>query len=153
VRVQHRMQDRLHLVQCSASFCFLTTNPDRPTGHMPIRLSALIDLEYKGLLLPLQGIGDALASRIALHCASPACSDHCKYNARSSHIVDSWLYQNRAKYRALCRLAKFQGVNTLTIFVGSNQGDKDTTQVSKIVVSGTASQRMNVADIKKAEDA
>ena len=34
-------------------------------------------------------------------------------------------------------MQKWQSVNTLTIFIGSNQGDEDTTQVSKIVVSGT----------------
>lgn len=53
--------------------------------------------------------------------------------------------------RLLCRLAKFQGVNTLTIFVGSNQRDEDVTRVSKVIISGTTTQGMNVSDIKKAE--
>jgi PITH domain len=52
----------------------------------------------------------------------------------------------------LCRLAKFQGVSTLTVFVASNQGDVDTTQVTKILMSGTTVQGMNVADIKKPDE-
>jgi PITH domain len=51
-----------------------------------------------------------------------------------------------------CRLAKFQGVNTLTVFVSSNQGDKETTRVTKLLMSGTTVQGMNVADIKKSEE-
>ena len=50
------------------------------------------------------------------------------------------------------RLPKFQGVNTLSIFIGSNQGDEETTQVTKIVVSGTSVQGMNVSDIKKGDE-
>jgi PITH domain len=50
------------------------------------------------------------------------------------------------------KLAKFSGVNTLTIFVGSNQGDEEATRVSKIVVSGMSIQGMNVGDIKKGEE-
>ena len=53
---------------------------------------------------------------------------------------------------ALCRLPKFQGVNCLSIFIESNQGGEDTTQVSKIVLSGTTVQGMNVGDIKKGEE-
>jgi hypothetical protein len=45
-------------------------------------------------------------------------------------------------------LALFQGVDTLSIFIASNQGDEETTQISKIVLSGMAVQTMNVADIK-----
>ena len=49
-------------------------------------------------------------------------------------------------------MQKWQSVNTLTIFIGSNQGDEDTTQVSKIVVSGTTVQGMNVSDIQKGDE-
>ena len=50
------------------------------------------------------------------------------------------------------RLPKFQGTNTLSIFIASNQGDEETTHVSKLVVSGMSVQGMNVADIKKGEE-
>lgn len=53
---------------------------------------------------------------------------------------------------ACCRLPKFQGTNTLSIFIASNQGDEETTHVTKIVVSGMSLQGMNVADIKKGEE-
>jgi len=48
-------------------------------------------------------------------------------------------------------LAKLQQVNTLSLFVESNQGDEEITRVSKIVVSGTSGESMNVADIQKEE--
>lgn len=51
----------------------------------------------------------------------------------------------------MCRLAKFQGVNVLTIFIEDNQGDEDVTHVSKVLISGSAGESMNVGDIKKEE--
>ena len=45
---------------------------------------------------------------------------------------------------------KFQGVNTLSIFIESNQGDADTTIIQKIALQGSMGQTMNVSDIKKA---
>lgn len=52
----------------------------------------------------------------------------------------------------LCRLALFQAVNTLSVFIGTNQGDTEVTKLSKVVVSGSTLHGMNVNDIKKAED-
>lgn len=52
----------------------------------------------------------------------------------------------------MCRLALFQAVNTLSVFIGTNQGDAEVTRVSKIVVSGAPIHGMNVNDIKKAEE-
>ena len=48
------------------------------------------------------------------------------------------------------RFTKFQQLNTLSIFVSSNQGDEDTTVISKIAIFGQSGETMNVADIKKA---
>lgn len=50
------------------------------------------------------------------------------------------------------RLAKFQGVNSLSIFIEDNQGDEEVTKVQKIQVAGTAGETMNVGDIKKSEE-
>lgn len=56
--------------------------------------------------------------------------------------------------QAVCvrRLALFQAVNTLSVFVGSNQGDAEVTRISKIVISGTTLQGMNVNEIKKSDE-
>ena len=51
-----------------------------------------------------------------------------------------------------CRTPLFQGVNCLSIFVASNQGDEETTRIGKIVVSGTTVAGMDVNAIKKAEE-
>lgn len=48
-----------------------------------------------------------------------------------------------------CRFVKFQNVNALTIFIESNQGDEDTTKVSKIQILGYSGEVMKVADIMK----
>ena len=45
---------------------------------------------------------------------------------------------------------KFQSVNTLSVFVESNQGDAETTIIQKIAMQGSMGQTMNVGDIKKA---
>eukprot|EP00884_Botryococcus_braunii_P008134 jgi/Botrbrau1/17321/Bobra.0015s0069.1 len=50
------------------------------------------------------------------------------------------------------KFVKFQNVTTLTIFIEDNQGDEETTKIQKIVVSGTAGETFNVAEIKKIED-
>lgn len=47
------------------------------------------------------------------------------------------------------RFVKFQNVNALTIFVEDNQGDMDTTKVSKIQIMGFSGEVMKVADIRK----
>ena len=56
---------------------------------------------------------------------------------------------NNVALRAPCRLkfVKFQGVNTLSIFVESNQGGEETTKVLKIVLYGQTSEleKFNVA--------
>ena len=51
-----------------------------------------------------------------------------------------------------CRLVKFQKVNVLTIFVGSNQGDEETTIIQRIALTGTSGDTFNVAEIKKVEE-
>jgi len=48
------------------------------------------------------------------------------------------------------RFTKFQQLNTLSIFISSNQGDEDTTRIQKIAIFGQSGETMNVADIKKA---
>lgn len=58
----------------------------------------------------------------------------------------------RVRQTPVCRVAKWTGVNTLSIFVRSNQGGTETTRVSKIVLSGNAVQGMNVGDIKKGDE-
>lgn len=50
------------------------------------------------------------------------------------------------------RLALFQAVGALSVFIGTNQGDAEVTKLSKIVVSGSTLHEINVNDIKKAED-
>ena len=46
------------------------------------------------------------------------------------------------------RPVKFNRVNTLSIFVESNQDDEDTTIIQKVAVLGVAGEGMNVAEIK-----
>lgn len=48
------------------------------------------------------------------------------------------------------RFVKFQSVNTLSVFVESNQGDAETTIIQKVALQGSMGQTMNVGDIKKA---
>ncbi|GMH32214.1 hypothetical protein BSKO_00048 [Bryopsis sp. KO-2023] len=47
------------------------------------------------------------------------------------------------------RFVKFQQVNTLTFFIESNQGDEDTTKITKIIIYGSSGETMNVSDIMK----
>ena len=49
-----------------------------------------------------------------------------------------------------CRFVKFQSLTSLSIFVASNQGDEDSTQIQKLAIFGQSGETMNVADIKKA---
>lgn len=49
------------------------------------------------------------------------------------------------------KLVKFQKVNVLTIFVGSNQGGEETTIIQRISLTGTSGETFNVAEIKKIE--
>lgn len=51
-----------------------------------------------------------------------------------------------------CRTPLFQGVNCLSIFVASNQGDEETTRIGKIVVAGGTVAGMDVNAIKKADE-
>lgn len=46
------------------------------------------------------------------------------------------------------RLVKFSRVNCLTIFVESNQGDEETTVVTKLVLLGSGGDTFEVKDIK-----
>ncbi len=48
-----------------------------------------------------------------------------------------------------CRLTKFQAVHILSIFIEDNQEEEETTQVQKIVLYGSAGEKMNVNEIKK----
>ncbi|KAI8470651.1 MAG: PITH domain-containing protein [Monoraphidium minutum] len=50
------------------------------------------------------------------------------------------------------KLAKFSNVTQISLFVESNQGDEETTKVSKIGLSGWAGETFNVAEIKKQEE-
>eukprot|EP00892_Ulva_mutabilis_P000062 jgi/Ulvmu1/10056/UM006_0003.1 len=50
------------------------------------------------------------------------------------------------------KLALFQAVNTLSVFIGSNQGDAEVTKISRVVIAGTTVQGMNVNEIKKSEE-
>ena len=40
----------------------------------------------------------------------------------------------------------------MTIFVGSNQGDEETTIIQRIALTGTSGDTFNVAEIKKVEE-
>lgn len=53
-----------------------------------------------------------------------------------------------------CTLAplQFNSVTSLSILIESNQGDEETTKVSKIALGGTAFDSFDVSNIKKVED-
>jgi hypothetical protein len=59
---------------------------------------------------------------------------------------------DRSQCLCACSAPLFQGVNCLSIFIASNQGDEETTRIGKIVVSGTTVAGMDVNAIKKSDE-
>ncbi|GFR46748.1 hypothetical protein Agub_g8373 [Astrephomene gubernaculifera] len=51
------------------------------------------------------------------------------------------------------KLVKFTNVEVLSVFIESNQGDEEVTQLTKLALLGAAGEVFNVAEIKKVEEA
>lgn len=58
---------------------------------------------------------------------------------------------NHGKTLAL-KPARFTGVDVLSIFVENNQGDEETTVLSRLTLFGSAGDTFDVAQIKKIEE-
>lgn len=70
----------------------------------------------------------------------------------AAHAVELTPQQIDAGEPIVLKLAKFGNVTQLSVFVESNQGDEETTKVTKIGLAGWAGEVFNVAEIKKQEE-
>ncbi|KAK9848842.1 hypothetical protein WJX84_010986 [Apatococcus fuscideae] len=106
-------------------------------------------VKLNSLLIKSSGTGDQAPKSIKLFCNRQSLGFSEAADFAAVQEFDLTPEQLDGKPVTL-RFVKFQSVNTLSIFVESNQGDAETTIIQKIALQGSMGQTMNVSDIKKA---